>query len=101
MGPTTMVSSTHIQLLRAAAGALVILAAASAPAHSGERPLRLGPVAPDEPIMTTVGTKNVIASYRPVDGYCAIYVVTCNRNDDSGAEQVRVNLSLMTRSGHS
>ena len=89
-----MVSSTRIQLLSfAAAGALVILAAANAPAHSSERPVRLGPVAPDEPIMMTVGTKNVIAFYRPVDGYCNIHVVTCNRNDNSGAEQVRVSLS--------
>jgi hypothetical protein len=89
-----MVSSTRIQLLRfPAAGALVILAAASVPAHSGERPLRLGPVAPNEPIMTTVGTKNVIAFYKPVDGYCNVHVVTCNRKDDSGAEQVRVSLS--------
>lgn len=88
-----MIPSTRIQLLSfAAAGALVVLAA-NVPARSSERPVRLGPVAPDEPIMTTVGTKNVIAFYRPVDGYCNVHVVTCNRNDDSGAQQVRVSLS--------
>ena len=91
-----MLSLTRIQLLGfAAAGALVALAAASAPAHSGERPVRLGPVGPDEPIMTTVGTKNVIAFYRPVDGYCNIYVVMNDRTDASGgsAAQVRVTLN--------
>jgi hypothetical protein len=88
-----MTSSTRIQLLSfAAASALVALTATSVPARSDERPVRLGPVGPDEPIMTTVGNKNVIAFYRPVDGHCDIYVVTCNRNDDSGAQQVRVSL---------
>jgi hypothetical protein len=43
--------------------------------------------------MTTVGDENVIAFYRPVEGNCNIYVVTCNRNDDSGAQQVRFSLS--------
>lgn len=88
-----MVPSTRIQLLSfAAAGALVVLAA-NVPARSSERPVRLGPVGADEPIMMTVGDKNVIAFYRPVDGNCSTYVVTCNRNDDSGAQQVRASLS--------
>lgn len=88
-----MLPSTRIQLLSfAAAGALVVLAG-NVPARSSERPVRLGPVGADEPIMTTVGDKNVIAFYRPVDGHCNIYVVTCNRNDDSGAQQVRASVS--------
>jgi hypothetical protein len=89
-----MVSSTRIQVFSlAAAGTLVVLTAASVAARSSERPVRLGPVGADEPIMTTVGNRNVIAFYRPVDGHCNVYVVTCNRSDDSGAEQVRVSLS--------
>jgi hypothetical protein len=89
-----MVPSPRIQVLSfAAAGALVVLTAANVPARSGERPVRLGPVGADEPIMTTVGNRNVIAFYRPVDGHCSTYVVTCNRSDDSGTEQVRVSLS--------
>jgi hypothetical protein len=77
----------------AAACALVVLTAANVPARSSERPVRLGPVGPVEPIMTTVGNRDVIAFYRPGDDYCNTYVVTCNRNDDSGVEQVRVSLS--------
>jgi hypothetical protein len=79
----------------AATGALVFLATASAPAYSGDRPVRLGPVRPDEPIMTMVGNKDVIAFYRPADGHCDVYIVTCDRNDDSGhsAQQVRVSLN--------
>ena len=57
-----MIPSTRLQLLSfAAAGALVVLAARNVSARSSERPVRLGPVGADEPIMTTVGDKNVIA----------------------------------------
>jgi hypothetical protein len=91
-----MVPSTRIQLLSfAAAGAFVVITAASFPAHSDERPVRLGPVGPNEPILTTVGNKNVIAFYVPGDGYCNIYVVVSDRTDASGdsAAQVRVSLN--------
>ena len=88
-----MIPSTRIQLLSFAAAGVLVVLATNVPARSSERPVRLGPVGADEPIMTTVGNKNVVAFYRPVDGHCNIYVVTCNRNDDSGAQQVRVSLS--------
>ena len=43
-----MLSLNRIQLLSfAAVGALVVLTAASAPARSDERPVRLGPVGPN------------------------------------------------------
>ena len=91
-----MLSLTRIQLLSfAAAGALVALTAASAPARSEERPVRLGPVGPNEPIITTVGNKNIIAFYVPGDGHCNIQVVMNDRTDASGgsAAQVRVTLN--------
>jgi hypothetical protein len=91
-----MKPSTRIQLLRfAAAGAIVTLTAASVSARSDDRPVRLGPVGPLEPIMTTVGDKNVIAFYRPGDGHCNIYVVLNDRTDASehSGTQVRVSLS--------
>jgi hypothetical protein len=91
-----MIPSTRIRMLSfAAASLLVLLTTASVPARSDERPVRLGPVGPEEPIMTTVGNKNVIAFYRAGDDDCNIYVVTTDRNDDSGgsAEQVRVSLN--------
>jgi len=93
-----MTSSTRIQLLRfAAAGAIVALTAASVPARSDERPVRLGPVGPLEPIMTAVGNKNVIAFYRPGDGHCNIYVVLNNSANASGDSGVQVRLSLSPR----
>ena len=91
-----MLSLTRIQLLSfAAAGALVALTAASAPARSEERPVRLGPVGPNEPIITTVGNKNIIAFYVPGDGHCNIWVMMTDRTDASGgsAAQVRVTLN--------
>jgi len=91
-----MTSSTRTKLLSfAAASALVALTAASAPTRSDERPVGLGPVGAMEPIMTTVGNKNVIAFYRPVSGDCNLYVVLSDRRDVSGdsAAQVRISLS--------
>jgi hypothetical protein len=79
----------------AAVGALVVLTAASTPARSEERPVRLGPVGPNEAIFTMVGNKNIIAFYGPVDGHCNIQVVMNDSTDDSGgsAAQLRVTLN--------
>jgi hypothetical protein len=91
-----MTSSTRTKLLSfAAASALVALTAASAPTRSDERPVQLAPVGAMEPIMTTVGNKNVIAFYRPSSGDCNLYVVLSDRQDASGdsAAQVRISLS--------
>jgi len=93
-----MTPSTRIQLLRfAAAGAIVALTAASVPARSDERPVRLGPVGPLEPIMTAVGNQNVIAFYRPGDGHCNIYVVLNDRADARGHSGAQVRVSLSPR----
>jgi hypothetical protein len=91
-----MKSSTRIQLTRlAAAGAIIAFTAASIPARSEDRPVHLGPVGPLEPIMTTVGDKDVIAFFRLGDSHCNIYVVLNDRTDASNhsAAQVRVSLS--------
>ena len=91
-----MTTSTRIQVLSfAAAGALLALTAASAPARSDERPVHLAPVGPVEPIMTTVGNENVIAFYRPGSGNCNFYVVLSDRRNasDDSAVQVRISLS--------
>jgi hypothetical protein len=91
-----MTTSTRIQVLSfAAAGALLALTAASAPARSDERPVHLAAVGPVEPIMTTVGNENVIAFYRPGSGNCNLYVVLSDRRNasDDSAVQVRISLS--------
>lgn len=93
-----MLSLNRIQLLSfAAVGALVVLTAATAPARSDERPVRLGPVGPNEAILTTVGNKNVIAFYVPGGGHCNVRVVMNDRTDASGDSAVQVRVGLNPR----
>jgi hypothetical protein len=80
----------------AAAGALA-LSLASLPAHSDELAQNLGPVGPNEPILTTVGSKRVIAFYVPGNGHCGINVVVWDRTDISGDSAARVRVSLTPR----
>ena len=68
-----------------AAGAFVALTAASLPARADELVQNLGPVGPNEPILTTFGNKRVIAFYEPDNGHCAINVVVWDKTDaDTG-----------------
>jgi len=77
----------------AAVGAFVALSA-SLPARAEELAQNLGPVGPHEPILTTVGSKRVIAFYEPGGGHCTINVVVWDRSDDSGDSAARVRVSL-------
>jgi len=57
----------------------------------------LGPVPPHEPILTSVGTKRVIAFYLPGSGQCALHAVIgdkMNLNPDIDIPAVRVRISL-------
>ena len=99
-----MLSLTRIQLLSfAAAGALVALTIASTPArsyelleHSRSYELleHLGPVGPQEPILTTVGSKRVVAFYEPDGGHCAVHAVVWNTTDVNADSAARVRVSL-------
>ena len=80
----------------AAAGAFVALSA-SLPAGAEEFAQNLGPVGPHEPILTTVGSKRVIAFYEPGGAHCTINVVVWDRSDDSGDSAARVRVSLNPR----
>ena len=80
----------------AAAGALA-LSLASLPAHSDELAQNLGPVGPNEPILTTVGSKRVIAFYVPGNGHCGINVVVWDIADINGDSAARVRVSLSPR----
>ena len=51
------------QFLRFAAAGALALSVASIPARADELAQNLGPVGPNEPILTTVGSKRVIAFY--------------------------------------
>lgn len=58
---------------------------------------KLGPVPPHEPILTSVGTKRVIAFYLPGNGQCALHAVIgdkMNINPDTDIPAVRVRISL-------
>jgi hypothetical protein len=79
-GDRTMFPLTR-SLSLAAAGTIVALTAASIPARADELTQNLGPVGPREPILTTVGSKRVIAFYWPDSGNCAVHVVVWNPTD--------------------
>jgi len=80
-----------------AAGALVALAAFATPVSADEMVQNLGPVAANEPILTTVGNQRVIAFYEPDNGHCAVNAIVYDKTDpDTGmttAARVRVNLA--------
>ena len=96
-----MLSLTRIQLLSfAAAGALVALTTASTSARSYELLEHLGPVGPNEPIITTAGSKRVIAFYVPDNGRCSFNAVVWDRADaeaDAVYSAVQVQITLQPR----
>jgi hypothetical protein len=80
-----------------AASSLLVLTAISTPAGADEMVQNLGPVAANEPILTTVGNQRVIAFYEPDNGHCAVNAIVYDKTDpDTGmttAARVRVNLA--------
>jgi hypothetical protein len=78
----------------AAAGILVALTAATSPARSEELPRNLGPVGPHEPILTDVGTKRVIAWFKPDGGGCAVTGVVWTRTDVDGTSTAGMRIKL-------
>jgi hypothetical protein len=80
----------------ATTGALA-LSVASIPAYADELAQNLGPVGPNEPILTTVGNKRVIAFYEPDNGRCAVNAVFYDKTDaytgTTTAARVRVGLN--------
>jgi len=80
----------------AAAGAFVGLSA-SLPARAEELAQNLGPVGPHEPILSSVGSKRVIAFYEPGGGRCSINIVVWDRADETGGSAARVRVSLNPR----
>ena len=80
----------------AAVGALA-LTVASSPGYADELAQNLGPVGPNEPILTTVGSKRVIAFYVPGNGHCGINVVVWDIADINGDSAARVRVSLSPR----
>ena len=85
----------HKQFVRfTAAAAFVALTALSIPARADQLIERLGPVGPNEPIITTVGTKHIIAFYLPSGDQCAVHMVIGDTTDPSAATAARIRLTL-------
>jgi hypothetical protein len=76
----------------AAASALVALSFAGTPARADELAVNLGPVGPHEPILTTVGSKHVVAFYVPDSGKCALDAVVWEDEEAKTAARVRISL---------
>src|SRR5262245_55854698 len=77
-GDTTMFPLSCNSLKMAAASAIVALAIFAAPVNAYERVQKLGPVAAYQPILTTIGNKNVVAFFTPGNGQCNIEAVFWN-----------------------
>jgi hypothetical protein len=78
----------------ASVGTLVVLGGYGLPARADELAQNLGPVGPHEPILTTVGSKRVIAFYESGDGNCRLNLAVWDRTDETGGSAARVRVSL-------
>ena len=86
---------SRIQLLKFAAGGLVVISILGPPARADELTQSLGPVGPHEPILTTVGSHRVIAFYMPGRDRCTLHAVVWDNTDaDTGRSAARVRISL-------
>ena len=91
-----MFSLSRIQQLKFAV-AVVVVCTLGTPARADELAQNLGPVGPYEPILTTVGSKRVIAFYEPDNGRCGLNAVVYDKTDAytgmTTAARVRVSLN--------
>jgi hypothetical protein len=79
-----------------AAGALLLLGAASVPALADDDALtNLGPVGPREPLLVKVGEQRFVAFYTKERGECAVSAVTWKDPDpDEPYSSARVRVTL-------
>ena len=92
-----MFSLSRIQQLKFAAAGVVVVCTLGTPARADELAQNLGPVGPYEPILTTVGSKRVIAFYEPDNGRCGLNALVYDKTDAytgmTTAARVRVSLN--------
>lgn len=79
----------------AAVGGLVMLGGYSLPTQADELTENAGPVGPNEAILTTVGSKRLIAFYEPAGADCGLNVVMWDSADESGDSPARVRVDLI------
>lgn len=85
------------RLCLAAVGAVLALTTASIPARADDLSQNLGPVGPYDPILTTVGSKSVIAFYEPNSGHCDFRAVVWNTADVNADSAARFQADLIPR----
>ena len=78
----------------AAAGALVALTINATPASAEEMYEKLGPVTAHHPILTTVGSKRLVAFFVPGNGQCNVQVVIWNTDDMEAKSAGGIRVSL-------
>jgi hypothetical protein len=88
-----MFSLTRNFLKVASAAAVVALTAPSTPASANDMVQNLGPVPAHQPILKTVGNKNVLAFFEPGNGQCNVQAVIWNV-DEIEPNPTRVQVSL-------
>jgi hypothetical protein len=90
-----MFSLSRIQFSKfAAMGSLVVLSTLGTPTRADELAQSLGPVGPHDPILTTVGSKRVIAFYEPGNDHCALNAVVWDNTNPHAVSAARVRISL-------
>jgi hypothetical protein len=78
----------------ASAAAVVALTALSTPSSANEMIQNLGPVPAHQPILKTVGNKNVLAFFEPGNGQCNVQAVIWNVDEiETNPTRVRVSLN--------
>lgn len=78
----------------AAASSLALLTVTTAPAAAGDMVQSLGPVGPEQPILATVGDKQVVAFFASRNGQCDVQMVIWNRDDVEARTAGAVRISL-------
>ena len=90
-----MFPRTHI--LNFGAGVVLALTAPNIPARADELAQNLGPVGPHDPILTTVGSKRVLAFYELDNGHCGVNAVVWDKTDAetgmTSAARVRISVN--------
>jgi hypothetical protein len=81
----------------ATVGILVVLGGYGLPTRADELTQVLGPVGPNDPIVTTVGRKSVIAFYEADGSHCGMHVVMWDRDDESGDSAAGFRVTLDPR----
>ena len=92
-----MYSLTRKCLLGYAAAGVLAISLTSTPIIAEDFSQHPGPVGPHEPILTTVGSKRVIAFYEPESGNCAMHIVVWDSADTNGGSAARVRVTLDPR----